>query len=296
MKVLVTGGSGLLGRAVCQTLKNSGHEVIGTAKSRLGEGLVKLDLLDTEATVLFLEELKPEAVIHCAAERRPDVAEKDRDGTIKLNQQTPALLGEVCSRIGAFLIYISTDYVFDGNNPPYDVDDSPNPLQFYGQSKYEGELAIQRTNPHAAILRVPILYGNTEYNGESAVNTLLDAVLNTEKKTNMDDFAVRYPTNVEDIARVLKDLCVKRVVQHEQIEGVYHYSAAQKLTKYKMCVIMAKILGLSYDHLIPQATAPVTAVADRPVDSHLSNRRLESIGIDTTHVDFEEWWTKRLAK
>ncbi|ORX93607.1 NAD(P)-binding protein [Basidiobolus meristosporus CBS 931.73] len=295
MKVLVTGASGLLGRAVVQNLKNSGHEVIGTGRSRVGNGLVKLDLLDTVETVRFLEELKPQAVIHCAAERRPDVAEKNREDTVKLNQQIPALLGEVCSKLGAFLIYISTDYVFDGSNPPYDVNDTPNPLQFYGQSKYEGELAIQRTNPHAAILRVPILYGNTEFNGESAVNILLDAVLNTEKKTNMDHFSIRYPTNVEDIARVLKDLCEKRVIQNEPIQGIYHFSATQKLTKYDMCVIMAKALGQSYDHLTPQESAPVAAIADRPVDSHLSNKRLESIGVDTSSVDFAQWWEERLA-
>lgn len=75
------------------------------------------------------------------------------------------------------LIYISTDYVFDGTSPPYEVDDNPNPLQFYGQSKFEGEKAIRGEYPEAVVLRVPILYGKTEYNGESAINILIDAVL-----------------------------------------------------------------------------------------------------------------------
>lgn len=75
------------------------------------------------------------------------------------------------------LIYISTDYVFDGTVPPYEVDDKPNPLQFYGETKLAGEEAIQAVNKDAVILRVPILYGSTHYNGESAINVLLDVVL-----------------------------------------------------------------------------------------------------------------------
>jgi S-adenosylmethionine synthetase len=75
------------------------------------------------------------------------------------------------------LIYISTDYVFDGTTPPYEVDDKPNPLQFYGETKLAGEQAIQGVNKDAVILRVPILYGSTQYNGESAINVLIDVVL-----------------------------------------------------------------------------------------------------------------------
>lgn len=75
------------------------------------------------------------------------------------------------------LIYISTDYVFDGTAPPYEVEDKPNPLQFYGETKLGGEEAIKSVYPEAVILRVPILYGDTEYNGESAINVLIDVVL-----------------------------------------------------------------------------------------------------------------------
>ena len=74
------------------------------------------------------------------------------------------------------LIYISTDYVFDGENPPYNVNDKPNPLNFYGKSKLGGEEAVRQADPQAVVLRVPVLYGETEYNAESAINILLDAV------------------------------------------------------------------------------------------------------------------------
>ena len=96
---------------------------------------------------------------------------------LQLNVETPRNLGKVCKENGIMLIYISTDYVFDGTTPPYEVEDKPNPLNFYGQTKLDGEEAIKSVYPEAVILRVPILYGSTEYNGESAINVLIDAVL-----------------------------------------------------------------------------------------------------------------------
>lgn len=135
-------------------------------------------------------------MVHCAAERRPDVAERDRDAVLRvstvvhdlkttcvitillqLNVETPRNLGSICKDNGIMLIYISTDYVFDGTTPPYEVEDKPNPLNFYGQTKLDGEEAIKSVYPEAVILRVPILYGSTEYNAESAINVLIDVVL-----------------------------------------------------------------------------------------------------------------------
>lgn len=94
-----------------------------------------------------------------------------------MNVETPKTLGRICKKRGIMLIYISTDYVFDGTAPPYEVEDKPNPLQFYGETKLGGEEAIKSVYPEAVILRVPILYGDTEYNGESAINVLIDVVL-----------------------------------------------------------------------------------------------------------------------
>ncbi|RUS25239.1 hypothetical protein BC938DRAFT_472442 [Jimgerdemannia flammicorona] len=225
MRVLITGASGLLGRAVYNEFKENGHE----------------------------------AIIHCAAERRPDVAERDQEGTrnvrtpaiprwalpscfhncfspslahpLQLNISVPSHIGKLAHSRAIPLFYISTDYVFDGTNPPYDVNDTPNPLNFYGRTKYEGEMAISQTNPHAVTLRVPILYGHTEYNSESAVNLLVDVVLDSSKQVEMDHYVIRYPTNVEDVARVLRNLADKKIQQGDAVSGVYHFSAEEALTK-----------------------------------------------------------------
>ncbi|CAM0138405.1 hypothetical protein VKS41_002956 [Umbelopsis sp. WA50703] len=295
MKVFVTGASGLLGRAVYQQLKKNGHEVIGTAYSRANDELYKLDLTKESSVREFVDTHKPDAIIHCAAERRPDVAEKDRTGTEFLNIQVPKDFGKLTKEKGIFLIYISTDYVFDGTQPPYDaIEGKPNPLNFYGKTKLAGEKAIQEVNPDAVILRVPILYGKTEYNGESAVNILVDSVLDQSKSAKMDNVAVRYPTNVEDVARVLADLTSAKLEQQKDIEGVYHFSGEKPYTKYDMCEVFAKAYHVPMDHVQAVDTSSDPGAASRPKNSHLSNSRLEQAGISTYNVDFEAWWNQRI--
>ncbi|KAG0044237.1 hypothetical protein BGZ83_010510 [Gryganskiella cystojenkinii] len=294
MRVLVTGASGLLGRAVAAEFKNSGHEVIGVAFSRAKGDLKKLDLEDSKAVEAFVDEEKPDVIVHCAAERRPDVVEKNPEGVKKLNVQVPGLLADLTNDRGILLIYISTDYVFDGTSPPYDVRDKVHPLQLYGQSKYDGEVEIKKLNPAAIILRVPILYGATEYNGESAVNVLIDSV-QQGKATSMDHYAIRYPTNVADVARVIKDLSIKVRREKVFISGILHFSGEEKFTKYEMCEVIAQVLGTSLGHLQANASAPNDGTL-RPFNCKLSNRCLIGLGIDTHCVPFKTWmeqWLKR---
>ncbi|KAG9066052.1 hypothetical protein KI688_001271 [Linnemannia hyalina] len=294
MRVLVTGASGLLGRAVVTEFKNAGHEVVGVAFSRAKGDLKKLDLEDSNAVQTFVDAENPDVIVHCAAERRPDVVEKNPDGAKNLNVQVPGLLADLTNDRGILLIYISTDYVFDGTSPPYDVRDKANPLNLYGQTKYDGEKEIKKFNSSAIILRVPILYGATEYNGESAVNSLIDSVKDG-KAVSMDHYGVRYPTNVADVARVVKDLSTK--VRHEKvfISGILHFSGEEKYTKYEICQVIAKVLGTSTDHLTPNAEAPKDGTT-RPYDCHLSNRCLAGVGINTHCVKFSDWMQGWLNK
>ncbi|KAG0238507.1 hypothetical protein BGW41_008158 [Actinomortierella wolfii] len=296
MRVVVTGASGLLGRAVLKAFKNAGHECQGLAFSRAKGDLKKLDLEDSTAVEAFLDDYQPDAIVHCAAERRPDVVEKNPEAVQALNVEVPRLLADLTNDRGILLIYLSTDYVFDGTKPPYDVRDRPNPLNTYGKTKYQGEVEIKKYNTAAIILRVPILYGETEYNGESAVNVLIDQVKNNEKTVAMDHYAIRYPTNVADVARVIKDLAVRVRLEKVFISGILHFSAEEKFTKYEMCEVIGRALGTSIDHLQANAVAPKAIETPRPYDCHLSNRCLKGVGIDTTCVKFEDWMKEWLAK
>lgn len=213
------------------------------------------------------------------------------------------------------------------------MNDEPDPLQAYGRQKRDGEIAVlaeQEKGAAAVVLRVPILYGKTEYNGESAVNILRDGTpgLVSEltqvvedqsgKKYNMDHYQVRFPTNVEDVARVLYDLSrewanipveTTRRSDYERqltrdldrsLPGILHYSSpAPAMTKYDMTKVIAKHLNLPLDHVTPDADKPIVkpGQTERPENTQLGTDSLVELGIDTREdLTFDEYWGKLTAK
>jgi len=202
MRVLITGATGQMGRALMRTLAQK-HDLRGTCFSRESKSLLRLDLRDAVALQRAFDEFRPEVVVHCAAERRPDVSENDQEGTLKLNAAATEQLAQLCETHDCLLVHLSTDYVFDGTSPPYKPRDATNPLQFYGTSKRRAEEVVLSSNPsRAAILRVPVLYAkDPESLQESAVTVLADAVMRHSHPAKLDDWGKRYPTLVDDVAQ-----------------------------------------------------------------------------------------------
>ncbi|PCH35376.1 NAD(P)-binding protein [Wolfiporia cocos MD-104 SS10] len=294
MRVIVTGASGVLGSAVYSAYRSSGHTVLGLAHSRPTDDLKQLDLLKSLEVEKQFAEFKPDWVIHCAAERRPDVAEKDPEGARKLNAELPEHLAKLSKALKYTLVYISTDYVFDGTSPPYTPSAITNPVNLYGRTKRDGELAVLGVvGSKSIVLRVPVLYGPTPKNSDSAVNILLDVVSDQSgKQYKMDHYATRYPTNVVDIADFLVRLA--SLPTSQAIPPILHYSAGEPYTKYEMCLIFARILGLPHAHIVPDAEAPKgDAATTCPRDCQLYTRETEDLvegygGLGWT--PFEEWW------
>lgn len=311
MKVLVTGASGLLGRAVMQTCVRAGHHVVGLAFSRASDAIQQLDLTDADAVYHVVRREHPEVVINLAAERRPDVVEQNPDAVKKLNVEAPAVLAKACRELDppAYLIHISTDYVFDGRNPPYAVTDATNPLNAYGRSKRDGESAVLASAlpGHATNLRLPVLYGETLFPGESAVNVLLEAIQPRGSRVRMDAHSVRYPTNVTDVARVIEQLATlyqKRLHSSSSpMPSALHFSAQESMTKYDMCLTFSRLWNdvcgeavSSTDHLDPQYEEDPRAATQRPGNCHLDVQATADLGIDVHCVLFEEWWRDYLAR
>ncbi len=272
--IMVTGATGLLGRAVVRALSAS-HTVTGTGFSRAAEGIARLDLTDADAVAAAVAEIAPQVIVHCAAERRPDVSAQNPDAAKALNLSATEALCQAAKACGAWLIYISTDYVFDGTEAPYAEDAMPNPVNFYGETKLMGEQAVTRLLPESAILRLPILYGEVERLSESAVLVLIEQLLDYQKQ-GVDDWAVRRPTSTMDIADAIDGMIGKHLAG-EAISGIYHFSAAETMTKHGMIVALAEVLGKDSGHLIAQSSP--TDTAKRPKDCTLSCKRLEALGL-----------------
>jgi len=157
MKILVTGASGLLGLNLSLQMHES-HTIIGVDRQKLANmpfDLIKADLLDADALPRILDESKPDAVIHCAANALVDACEQTPDATHTLNAVLPGKLASACFERDIHLLHISTDAVFDGTKEGiYTEEDEPNPLGVYAQTKLDGEIAVLAANPNAAIARV----------------------------------------------------------------------------------------------------------------------------------------------
>ncbi|MBN3319157.1 MAT2B adenosyltransferase, partial [Atractosteus spatula] len=247
-RVLVTGATGLLGRAVCKEFQNNGWHVMGSGYSRARPRFESCNLLEPEAVRQMVQGFQPHVIVHCAAERRPDVVETQTEAAMQLNVNAAATVAKESA--GMFLIHISTDYVFDGRDPPYAENDTPNPLNLYGKTKLEGEREVLRHNPGAAVLRVPVLYGAVEKTEESAVTVLFDKVQNGAASCGIDHCQQRFPTYVNDVASVCRQLADRRL-QDPSIQGIFHFSGKEQMTKYEIACAIADAFNFPSSHLIP---------------------------------------------
>lgn len=289
-KIMVTGATGLLGRAVVSQLSKTGeHRLIATGFSRAADDIYKLDLTCEVDVEGFISSNRPDVIIHCAAERRPDISANDPQATKALNVDATSVLAGAAKQHNAWLLYISTDYVFDGTSPTYSETERPNPLNFYGESKWYGEQVLLEACEDFAVLRVPILYGRVENVEESAILVLLRQLLNSQAQ-NIDHWAIRSPTSTKDIAIAIEQMLALHL-EHSPLTGIYHFSGKQTMTKYQMLLNLADILQLSATHLSP-VTEPSQSVK-RPRDCTLSCRRLSRLGIASI-IEFREGITDSL--
>ena len=274
MRVLVTGASGLLGRSVFRRLQQADIAVTGTAFRRAGEHLLSLDLTQQDQVHRVLAHLQPHVVVHCAAERWPDRCAEHPDTAWQLNVDSTRALAEQCQAQGAQLVYISTDYVFDGRDAPYQHDAATNPVNFYGRSKLTGEQAVLESGDHW-VLRLPWLFGPTESLQESGITALLDTVSN-HTPAKIDDWAIRFPTNVEEVAEVLYQ-CLKQTAEGHPLRGIYQWSGDTAMTRYQLAQLIGDIAGRDTTHLQPDSNP---AMAEpRPYNCQLDKSRLTDLGI-----------------
>lgn len=257
MKVLVTGANGQLGYDVVKELQKQNIECYGTSRQ-------DFDIVDFEATENFIKNYMPDAVIHCAAYTAVDKAEDEQGLCYLVNASATENIAEICKKINAKMLYISTDYVFDGTkNGFYEVDDKPNPINVYGKTKLLGEEAVQKILDKYFVVRISWVFGE---HGNNFVKTMLR--LGKERK-EISVVADQYgsPTYTADLAPLLV-----KMIQTEKY-GIYHATNEGVCTWAEFAEEIFKTAGMDVKvNHITTAEYPTRAI--RPMNSRLSKTSL----------------------
>jgi dTDP-4-dehydrorhamnose reductase len=258
MKYLITGGNGQLARALFEAMKTSNQAILLPKE--------ELDVTDEQTVEKVFKKFSPEYVFHTAAYTAVDSCEKEQVTAFQINSLGAFNIAKACKSIGAVMIYISSDYVFDGkSNLPYIETDSPNPLSIYGLSKWLGEELVGKTLSESYIVRTSWLYG---HGGLNFVHTMLKfAVSNKEVKVVSDQ--VGSPTYVNDLARILIQLIEKKY-------GTYHVSNKGQCSWYQFAQAIFEYAGSDSSLVQPITTGEYGASAPRPAYSLLSVNKLIS--------------------
>lgn len=220
MKVFVTGVGGQLGYDVMKELEKRGHIAVGSdvqESSAFFKNYIKLDFTDKNAVFSVLEQIKPDAVIHCGAWTAVDDAEdeQNREKVKKINEMGTENIAQACKKIDCKIVYISTDYVFDGQgDKPWQPDCKDySPLNVYGQTKLDGEKAVTRNLDKYFIVRIAWVFGQ---NGKNFIKTMLNLADKGYKELKVVDDQIGTPTYTYDLSRLLVDM-----VETEKY-GYYH--------------------------------------------------------------------------
>lgn len=275
MKVFVTGVAGQLGHDVVNELTKRGHQAVGSDIAPTLESCasyVPLDITDAAAVEQTIMQVQPDAIVHCAAWTAVDAAE-DEENQAKvraINVDGTKHIAEAAKKVDAKMVYISTDYVFDGQGiRPWEPDDPVvEPLNVYGQSKYEGEVAVEKYAPKHYIVRIAWVFG---LNGKNFIKTMINLGKTHDTLTVVND-QIGTPTYTYDLARLLVDMLEKEEYgkYHATNEGGYisWYDFAKEI--FAQAGMDVKVL--------PVSSAEYPAKAKRPSNSRMEKKKLDEHG------------------
>ena len=261
MRILVTGVKGQLGYDVVNELKKRGHTPIGV-------DVEEMDITDASAVEKEIKKEPLDAVIHCAAYTAVDAAEDNRELCMRVNAEGTRNIARVCRELDLKMVYISTDYVFDGEGErPWEPDDPREPLNDYGESKYQGELAVEEYLEKYFTVRIAWVFG---VNGKNFIKTML-RLAESQKEINVVNDQIGSPTYTYDLAVLLADM-----VETEKY-GRYHATNEGLCTWYEFAKEIFRQAGADVK-VNPVSSDEFPAKAKRPHNSRMDKSKLVQNG------------------
>ncbi|MGC9133625.1 MAG: dTDP-4-dehydrorhamnose reductase [Nanopusillaceae archaeon] len=261
-------GTGQLGSDIIEEFRKNGKfEVIPLSHQDLD--------ITIESNLKKLEELRPNIIINTAGYTNVDKAENDIENAFKVNSYGALYIAKISNKIDALNIYISTDFVFDGNkNSPYIEEDKPNPINIYGASKYLGEIFTQNYSKIYYIIRVASLYGkySSKQKGGNFVDKIINKAKNNEEIKVVDDI-IMSPTYTKDVVNILE-----KIIEIKPDYGIYHCVNEGYTSWYNFAKKILEYLNID-NEVIPIKSDNLNLPAKRPKFSALENKKLHSLGL-----------------
>jgi dTDP-4-dehydrorhamnose reductase len=265
LKLLITGASGLLGSRLCELAIRKNHEVYSAYsqhKPLIGKP-IQLDVSNKNDVETTFNLIKPEAVVHSAALTDVDKCELKKEMAWKINVEGTKNIAESSGKNQIFLVYVSTDYVFDGEKGMYEETDEPAPINYYGLTKLKGEEAVQALDNYS-IARGSVIYGSTPAIGKTNFALWLLEKLKREETVNIAIDQWNSPTLNANMAAMILETLERR------LNGIFHLAGATRLSRYEFAKHLAQTFNLDRDYIKPVQSNHFKWVANRPKDSSLN--------------------------
>jgi len=278
-KLLITGVSGFLGWHLGQ-LAQLEWEVYGTYHSHFLEvpdiKMVKVNLTDFQELKGIFNDIKPDAVIHTAAQSQPNYCQLHSQESDKINVTASCDIAGLCADNSLPLVFTSTDLVFDGLNAPYQEINQVSPVNIYGEQKVEAEAGILKVYPQAAICRMPLMFGRETPTAKSFIQQFIQ-ILKDGKELSLFIDEFRTPVSANTAAKGL-------LLALEKVNGIIHLGGKERISRYEFGKILVEILQLPNDKLKSCFQADIKMAAARPKDVSLDSSKAFALGYQSLSV------------
>ncbi|EAW37318.1 NAD(P)-dependent oxidoreductase [Lyngbya sp. PCC 8106] len=272
-KILVTGASGFLGWNICQ-IAASQWEVYGTYRSKAvkipGVNIIQRDLTDFQGLKALIEEIQPTAIIHAAAQSKPNYCQLHPDETYPINVTASINLAGLCADYSIACAFTSTDLVFNGLNPPYKETDPVSPVSIYGEQKVAAEQGMLERNPQVAVCRMPLMFGKASPHAVSFIQGFVQAL---KAGKELQVFTDEYRTSVSGTTAAEGLLLALA-----KAKGILHLGGKERMSRYDFAQLMAEVFELPIEKIQPCLQQDVQMPASRPPDVSLDSSKAFGLG------------------
>jgi dTDP-4-dehydrorhamnose reductase len=279
--ILITGANGLLGQKLVERLVERGSfDILATGRGRCrlprewrGYTYTQMDITDQDQINEVFAQHHPAIAIHCASMTHVDQCETDREACFSQNVEAVDFMVKACELYDTHFIHLSTDFIFDGKNGPYDELDAPNPINFYGLTKLEAENIVRASSGDWAIVRTGLVYGISYDMSRSNIVLWVKNALESGKELTLVTDQYRTPTLAEDLA----EGCI--LIAEQRATGVYNISGNDYLTPYDMAKETASFFKLDASKIKKADSNQFSQVAKRPLRTgFIIDKAIEDLG------------------